>query len=197
MTFLIGLTGSIGMGKTTTAKIFEKFGCNCWNADKAVELLYRKGGEAVSPISRMFPEAIKNGSVSKDVLREVVLKDYEKLYSLEKIIHPLVEKDRLSFIKRQTGKVSVLDIPLLFETGAEKSVDAVVCVFIDSEEQKSRVLSRKVMTEEQFMQILRKQLPIKTKMEKSDYVIKTESLDSVRAQVLEILKEICKKQKYA
>ena len=197
MTFLIGLTGSIGMGKTTTAKIFEKFGCNCWNADNAVERLYRKGGEAVSPISRMFPEAIKNGSVSKDVLREVVLKDYEKLYSLEKIIHPLVEKDRLSFIKRQTGKVSVLDIPLLFETGAEKSVDAVVCVFIDSEEQKSRVLSRKVMTEEQFMQILRKQLPIKTKMEKSDYVIKTESLDSVRAQVLEILKEICKKQKYA
>ena len=197
MTFLIGLTGSIGMGKTTTSKIFEKFGCNCWNADKAVERLYRKGGEAVSPISRMFPGEIKNGSVSKDVLREVVLKDHEKLYSLEKIIHPLVEKDRLSFIKRQTGKVSVLDIPLLFETGAEKSVDAVVCVFIDSEEQKSRVLSRKAMTEEQFMQILRKQLPIKTKMEKSDYIIKTESLDSVRAQVLEILKEICKKQKYA
>ena len=190
MTFSLGLTGSIGMGKSTTAKIFAELGCAVWDADAAVHRLYAVGGAAVSPMAAAFPEAIKDGMVDRSALKEIISRDPSALSVIEKIVHPLVADDRAEFHRTAGSDVLIFDIPLLFETGGDAAMDAVACVWVDAETQKQRVLDRGTMTVEQFTQILQKQMPIEEKRARADYVIETDTLEHARAQVGEILKDI-------
>lgn len=190
MSFRLGLTGSIGMGKSTTAKFFENAGCALWDADAAVHRLYAKDGKAVQPIRKAFPNVVLNGFVSRDLLKkelELTSNGFEKL---EAIVHPLVAQDRETFINQSSADILVFDIPLLFETGGDKFMDAVVCVTVDSTIQKQRVLARSTMTEKQLQSILKRQMPISEKLVKSDYVIETETLEHAEQQVGAVLKDI-------
>ena len=190
MTFKLGLTGSIGMGKSTTAKFFEEYGCALWDADKAVHRLYAKGGAAVGEIGEAFPEAIEDGAVSRDVLRDLIAQDSTVLPRLEKIVHPLVTADRVEFLTHTTSDITVLDIPLLFETGGEKEMDAVACVSTSDQEQERRVLARGKMSATQFHQIRHKQMPNVEKCARADFVIVTDTLEHARAQVQTITDQI-------
>lgn len=190
MTFSLGLTGSIGMGKSTTAKIFADLGCAVWDADAAVHRLYAVGGAAVVPVAEAFPDAIQNGAVDRGALKDIITRDPAALSDIEKIVHPLVALDRAEFRKNARSDILVFDIPLLFETGGEAAMDAVACVWVDGETQKKRVLDRGTMTVEQFTQILHKQMPIEEKRARADYVIETDTPEHARAQVEEILKDI-------
>lgn len=190
MTFKLGLTGSIGMGKSTTAGFFADHGCAVWDADAAVHRLYAEGGPAVEPVAAVFPQAVQNGAVSRDALKQALIADPSKFKALEHIVHPLVAQDRAEFIKTATTDIVVLDIPLLFETGANRAMDAVACVSIDAETQKQRVMARQTMDEKTFQQILDRQWPNADKAAKSDYVIHTDSLDHAKQQVAEIVKTI-------
>ena len=193
MTFKLGLTGSIGMGKSTTAKIFAELGCAVWDADAAVHRLYAPGGAAVAPIQAQFPEAIVDGAVDRSALKDIIARDPSALPRIEKIVHPLVAEDRAEFRRTAASDILVFDIPLLFETGGEAAMDAVACVTVDAETQKQRVLDRGTMTVEQFEQILQKQMPIEKKRARADYVIETDTLEHARAQVEQILAEIRRK----
>ncbi len=190
MTFSLGLTGSIGMGKSTTAKIFAELGCAVWDADAAVHRLYGVGGAAVAPMAAAFPQAINNGMVDRGALKEIISRDPSALSVIEKIVHPLVADDRAAFRRSADSDILVFDIPLLFETGGEAAMDAVACVWVDVETQKQRVLDRGTMTVEQFTQILQKQMPIEEKRARADYEIETDTMDHARAQVEEILTDI-------
>ncbi|MGB1153151.1 MAG: dephospho-CoA kinase [Paracoccaceae bacterium] len=190
MSFRLGLTGSIGMGKSTTAGFFEKSGCAVWDADAAVHRLYAKGGEAVDPIRSLFPKAVVKDEVSRSALKEELAKTPSGFEQLEKVVHPLVAKDRAAFTQRAAADILVFDIPLLFETGGHRSMDAVVCVSISAAEQKKRVLERKTMTAEQFEQILARQMPITEKLEKADYVVTTDTLEHAKEQVDKIVQDI-------
>lgn len=190
MTFKLGLTGSIGMGKSTTAQMFVDLGCAVWDADAAVHRLYAEGGAAVAPMAEICPDAIVNGSVSRDHLRDAIQADPSLLKKIEAIVHPLVAQDRAGFIKEATSDILVFDIPILFETGGNAAMDAVVCVSIPAELQRERVLARGTMTETQFSQILAKQMPNEDKVARSDYVVVTDTLDHARAQVEKIVSTI-------
>lgn len=190
MSFRLGLTGSIGMGKSTTAGFFKKAGCAVWDADAAVHRLYAKGGEAVDQIRSLFPKAVVKDEVSRSALKEELAKTPSGFEQLEKVVHPLVAKDRAAFIQRAAEDILVFDIPLLFETGGHRSMDAVVCVSISAAEQKKRVLDRKTMTTEQFEQILARQMPITEKLEKADYVVTTDTLEYAKEQVDKIVQDI-------
>lgn len=190
MSFRLGLTGSIGMGKSTTAGFFEKAGCAVWDADAAVHRLYAKGGEAVDPVRSLFPKAVVKDEVSRSTLKEELAKTPSGFEQLEKVVHPLVAKDRAAFTQRSAADILVFDIPLLFETGGHRSMDAVVCVSISAAEQKKRVLDRKTMTAEQFEQILARQMPITEKLEKADYVVTTDTLEHAKEQVDKIVQDI-------
>ena len=195
--FKLGLTGSIGMGKSTTAKMFAEAGCAVWDADAAVHRLYAKGGAAVGPLAALFPEVIEDGAVSRRQMREIIAQDPEALKKIEGIVHPLVAADRQSFLKTAEAEIAVLDIPLLFETGAEAQMDAVACVSIQEEMQEKRVLERGTMTVEQFAQIRAKQMPNAEKCARSDFVIVTDTVEHARAQVHDVIKRIRERTDHA
>ncbi|QFT94973.1 Dephospho-CoA kinase [Roseovarius sp. THAF9] len=197
MTFKLGLTGSIGMGKSTTAKLFAENGCAVWDADAAVHRLYAKGGAAVAPIGKVFPSAIVHDAVSRDRLKSLIDKDPNALKKIESIVHPLVGEDRAAFLSDTGTDVTVLDIPLLFETGADAQMDATVCVTVSPETQRARVMERGTMIEEQFQAILAKQLPDAEKRARADYVVVTDTLEHARAQVQDILNDIQNRQTHA
>ena len=197
MNFKLGLTGSIGMGKSTTAQMFAELGIPVWDADAAVHKLYSTGGAAVSAIQEMYPEAVENGEVSRPALKSLILSNENVLGELESIVHPLVETDRQNFIETSDSDIVLLDIPLLFETNGDKHLDAIACVNIDAETQRERVLQRGTMTEEQFEQILNKQLPNDVKCSQSDFVIQTDNLDHAKEQVAHIIELIRKDYIYA
>lgn len=190
MTFKLGLTGSIGMGKSTTARMFRDAGCAVWDADAAVHRLYAQGGAAVSPLTSVFPQAIENGAVSRAALKKIIADDDNALKIIEKIVHPLVAEDRLRFIEHAKSSITVLDIPLLFETGAERKLDAVACVTVSEREQERRVLDRGTMSREEFDRIRSNQLPNSEKVARADFVIETDTLEHARAQVLKIIEQI-------
>jgi dephospho-CoA kinase len=190
VTFRLGLTGSIGMGKSTTAQMFVEEGCALWDADAAVHRLYARGGDAVGPMSDLFPDAIEDGAVSRNRLRRIVAQDPAALEKIETVVHPLVARDRAAFLRAAKADIVVLDIPLLFETGGDREMDAVVCVSVAPEEQQKRVLERGTMTAEQFAQILAKQMPNAEKCARSDFVIETDTVEHARAQVQTVVREI-------
>lgn len=183
----VGLTGSIGMGKSTVTQMFADEGAAVWNADDAVHRLYAKGGAGVAVIAGRFPGAIIDGAVDRDILSRLVLDDAGALADLEAIIHPLVSADRARFLDnaaREGADIAVLDIPLLFEKGYEKFFDAVVVVSASAQTQKSRVMARPGMTEKKFRSILMKQTPDAEKKRRADYVIDTGvSLEATREEV--------------
>jgi dephospho-CoA kinase len=197
MSFIVGLTGSIGMGKSTTAKIFAAEGCAVWDADAAVHRLYAKGGHAVAPISDAFPEAVIDGAVSRDALKAIISRDPLALRRIEQIVHPLVAQDRARFMADADADCIVLDIPLLFETGGEARVDATVCVSVDAETQRKRVMERGTMTADQFAAILAKQMPDADKRARADYVIITDTLEHAVRQVRDVLADIRKRMTHA
>ena len=190
MSFRLGLTGGIGMGKSTTAMVFSENDCDVWDADLAVRRLYEKGGAAVGPISKIFPSSIVNDAVCRENLHEILTHNQNAFSQLEAVVHPLVAKDRAEFIETAKANILVFDIPLLFETNGDKHMDAIACVYIDEETQKKRTLNRGTMTEEQFSQILSKQMPISEKRALADYVIVTDTVEHVRDQVKHILQQI-------
>ena len=195
--FLLGLTGSIGMGKSTTAKMFADAGCAVWDADAAVHRMYAKGGAAVDQIKAVFPDAIVDGAVSRPALKKIIADTPDALREIEKIVHPLVAQDRAGFIKSATADIIVLDIPLLFETGGEKNMDAVACVSIPAETQQKRVMDRGTMTLDQFNVIKAKQLPNEEKCARSDYVIQTDTVEHAQRQVQCMIADIRGKMRHA
>lgn len=191
---VIGLTGSIGMGKTTTAQMFADEGIPVWDADEAVHRLYAPGGDAVAPLRVAFPEAVDGDMVDRKVLSRIVKKDPVALTRLEAIVHPLVAHDRTAFLERArfSGKpAAVLDIPLLFETEADRQVDAVVVVSAPEHVQRERVLARPGMDEAKLEALLARQLGDEHKRARADFVIDTsQGLDHARGQVRDILERI-------
>ncbi len=190
MTVKVGLTGSIGMGKSTTAAMFVEEGCQLWDADAAVHRLYAKGGAAVEPMRAVFPGAVIDDAVSRDALKAVISSDPAALQEIEKIVHPLVALDRSTFTATATADILVFDIPLLFETGGNAAMDVTVVVSAPPEIQKARVLERGTMTEAQFEQILAKQMPDDEKRRQADHVIMTDTIEHAKAQVQSILRQI-------
>ena len=189
--YLIGLTGSIGMGKTQTAALFEEEGVPRYDADAAVHGLYEVGGAAVGPIGELFPEAVRDGAVDRAALGRIVLKDGAKLAALEKMVHPLAGATQVDFLNAQmaAGATHVLlDIPLLFETGGHEFVDCVVVVSAPADIQRARVLERPGMTEEKFTDILAKQMPDSDKRAAADFIVDSSvSVADAHQQVKEIL----------
>ena len=190
MSFLLGLTGSIGMGKSTTAKLFAAEGCDVWDADAAVHRLYDVGGAAVEPMRAAFPNAVVDGTVSRDALKQIIGQDSTALKKIEQIVHPLVAQDREEFKANATSDILVFDIPLLFETGGNARMDAVACVSVSAEIQEIRVMERGTMTLEQFQNIRAKQMPDAEKRALADFVIITDTVDHARSQVQDIVEKI-------
>ena len=184
---LLGLTGSIGMGKSTTTAMFADLGAVVWNADDAVHRLYAPGGAAVGPVGEAFPGVVVDGAVDRTRLAEALGKDDTAFRRLEAIVHPLVAQGRaadLEAARRAGVKLAVLDIPLLFETDGDKAVDAVVVVTADPAIQAERVLARPGMTRERFGAILARQIPDAEKRMRADFVIDTSrGLEAARAEV--------------
>ncbi|SES07980.1 dephospho-CoA kinase [Tranquillimonas rosea] len=191
--FVIGLTGSIGMGKSTTALLFADEGLPVWDADAAVHRLYGPGGDAVGPIGELRPEAVHEGGVDRTALSDWIAQDPSALRRIERIVHPLVAADRAAFIDGADADIVVLDIPLLFETGSDAEMDHVVVVSAPPEVQRRRVLERPGMTEARLDAILAKQLPDAQKRQRADDVVETRTLDAARSQVREILSKIRKR----
>jgi dephospho-CoA kinase len=189
---ILGLTGSIGMGKSTTAKMFADLGVPVNDADAVVHSLYQ--GEAVAPIEAKFPGATRDGMVDRAELSRQLSENPALFPALEAIVHPLVrgkEKDFLKSHRTARAPLVVLDIPLLFETKAEARVDAVAVVTCDPEIQRERVMKRPGMTEEKFALILSRQVPDQEKRAKADYIIDTSGeFDSTRAQVAAIVQTL-------
>ena len=197
MTFRLGLTGSIGMGKSTTGRMFTELGHPLWDADAAVHRLYAAGGAGVGPVSAAFPGALRDGAIDRAPLKAALAADPGALKRLEAIVHPLVGADRVAFIAnaRQNGaRIVVLDIPLLFETGAETHMDGVAVVSTDAETQRKRVMARPGMTAQTFAMILSRQMPDTEKRARADWVIPTDTLDGARAAVTAICAEILGRQ---
>lgn len=188
---ILGLTGSIGMGKTTTAQLFAEEGVPVYDADAAVHALYEPGGAAVEPVGAAFPGVVKDGAIDRNALGQAVLGNAEALKRLESIVHPLVREAQAQFLRRNLERKAdlvVLDIPLLFETGAHSFMDAVVVVSAPAEVQRARVLARPGMTEEKFSAILAKQRPDAEKRAKADFIVNSGlGIEEARAQVRAIL----------
>ncbi|MGE5561747.1 MAG: dephospho-CoA kinase [Bacillota bacterium] len=185
----IALTGSIGMGKSTVAKMFETAGVPVFDADAVVRQLQGPGGALVERIGELFPGTVRCGTLDRDCLAQIVLEDPAKLAALEGIVHPAVREWRQSFIDRHEGAPALMfEIPLLFETGSEKEFDKVIVVSAPAEVQRARVLERQGMSPAKLQSILRRQTPDEEKRRRADFVIDTGTdLSTTEAQVRDIL----------
>ncbi|QPZ93005.1 dephospho-CoA kinase [Thioclava electrotropha] len=189
--FLLGLTGSIGMGKSTTAAMFAEAGIPVWDADRTVHDLYAKGGAAVAPIAAAFPSAVKDGAVDRAELKKLLASDEKTLTRLESIVHPLTTASRSDFIAAHPeADLILLDIPLLFETGADAACDATLVVTAPAEVQRARVLERPDMTEAQLDFILSRQMPDAEKRRRATFVIETLDLEQTRQDVRNLIAKI-------
>jgi dephospho-CoA kinase len=181
--FLLGLTGSIGMGKSTTSAMFAAEGIPVWDADAVVHKLYAKGGAAVAAIGAVHPEAIVDGSVSRPALKAVIAANPAALAGIEAIIHPLVAADRAAVIAASDADLIVLDIPLLFENGTEHTVDATLLVTAPAALQRQRVVARPGMTEAHLAMILARQMPDADKRKRATHIVETLDIASTQAYV--------------
>jgi len=188
---IIGLTGSIGMGKSETAKMFARHGVLVCDSDATVHMLYDRGGTAVAPVGAAFPGVVVDGRIDRELLSRAVVGKLERMRALEAIVHPLVGAAQRAFVERAKADgapMVVLDIPLLFETGGEGRVDVVVVVSAPEEVQRRRVLERPGMTPEKLEAILVKQLPDAEKRKRADFVVDTsKGLAHAEAQVVAII----------
>jgi dephospho-CoA kinase len=191
---IVGLTGSIGMGKSTTSGLFAEAGAAVYDADAAVHELYGPGGAAVEPVGAAFPGVIVDGGVDRARLSKHVMGNPEALKALEQIVHPLVGGHRQTFFeqaRRDQREIVILDVPLLFETGGDRALDAVVVVSAPSDMQRARVLARPDMTPEKLDAILARQTPDSEKRQRADFVIDTSTgLDAARNQVQDIMQKL-------
>jgi dephospho-CoA kinase len=189
---ILGLTGSIGMGKSTTAKLFAEAGVPVYDADATVHELYE--GEAAAAIEAAFPGTTADGKVDRQKLSARVVRDPAAMKQLEQIVHPMLGASRQKFfegVEQSGAAVAVVDVPLLYETGGEKRVDAVVVVTTSPENQRARILARGTMTSEALDSILARQLPDAEKRKRADFVVDTShGLDPVRAQIRDILQQV-------
>ncbi len=176
MTKIIGITGGIAMGKSTVAKQFAQFGANVSNADDIVHALLAKGGEAVEEVKQYFPSTIIDGAVDRRKLGEIVFADVDKRKKLESILHPMVAFQELSFIEEETNKgakMAILDIPLLFETGADTRCDVTVTVSAPLWIQRRRAMKRPHMTKEKLEHIIAMQMSDAEKRKRADFIVQT------------------------
>ncbi len=184
---VLGLTGSIGMGKTATAAMFSDLGVPVYDADRAVHALYEKGGAAVEPISKRFSGTVIDGVIDRNLLRAKVVDQPEEMAALEAIVHPLVGQAQLAFRQSSSengANLCVLDIPLLFETGGNLACDYTLVVSVPADVQKARVLARDGMNEDDFLAILDRQMPDADKRAAADFVVSTAfGFDFTRAHV--------------
>jgi len=191
---IVGLTGSIGMGKSTTAKLFAEAGVPVYDADATVHQLYE--GEAAPAIEAAFPGTTAGGKVDRQKLSARVVHDPAAMKQLEQIVHPMLGASRQKFFadaERAGAPVTVVDVPLLYETAGEKRVDAVVVVTTTPENQRARIMARGTMTSEALDSILARQLPDAEKRKRADFVVDTsDGLDPVRAQIRDILQQVVK-----
>ena len=190
MTFVLGLTGSIGMGKSTTARMFADQGVPVWSADDVVHWMYSPEGSASAEIEKRYPDVMTVGAVDRAKLRARIADDPSVLDHVQQIVHPLVAAHRAEFIKGAIAPVVVLDIPLLFETGADAACDGIAVVSVPADIQRERVLDRGEMNEEDFELILARQMPDAEKRNKATWIIETLTLDAARQSVADILAEI-------
>ncbi|GAB4381935.1 dephospho-CoA kinase [Albidovulum sp.] len=191
--FVLGLTGSIGMGKSTTAQMFREEGVPVWDADAAVHRLYGRGGAAVAPVAALCPEAVRDGQVERRALRDWIARDPAALARLEAVVHPLVARDRDAFLReaaRAGVPLVVLDIPLLFETGLDRLADATVVVTVPAAVQRQRVLQRPGMTAAELDAILARQMPDSEKRARATHVIETLAPEPAREAVRRLIREI-------
>jgi dephospho-CoA kinase len=191
---VLGLTGSICMGKSATAAMFAAEGVPVYDADAEIHRMYAPGGAAVKAVGEAFPDAIQSGGVDRAALSRSVVANPAQLKKLEAIIHPMVASSRARFLeaaRRRGEPLAVVDIPLLFEVGAENTVDAVVVVSAPETVQRARVLARPGMTVEKFESLLARQTPDAEKRARADYILDTaESLDATRDQVRQLIAEL-------
>lgn len=189
---LLGLTGSIGMGKSTTAKLFADAGVPVYDADATVHLIYQ--GEAAPAIEAAFPGTTVDGKVDRQKLSARVVHNPDAMKQLEGIVHPMLRSHQLAFLdaaEKSGAPVAVLDVPLLFETGGDARVDAVVVVTTSPEEQRARILARGTMTPEALDAILARQMPDAEKRKRADFVVDTSfGVEPVRQRIQEILAEV-------
>ncbi len=191
---IAGLTGSIGMGKSTVGAMFRDLGAAVLDSDSIVHKLYERGGRAVEPVSTVFPDTIVHGAVDRALLSRYVIGQPDAIKQLEAIVHPLVKDEQKKFIEtaKDEGKLMVLlDIPLLFEIGSQDRFDYIIVVSAPASIQRKRVLSRSGMTDDKFEQLLSRQMPDAEKREKADTVIDTSGdLEATRKQVLKIYEHL-------
>lgn len=190
--FRLGLTGSIGMGKSTTAAMFVDEGIPVWDADAAVHRLYAPGGAAVAPLAALCPAALREGGIDRGALKDWIATDTGALARIEAVVHPLVAADRAAFLNGATSDIVVLDIPLLFEKGSEAEMDATLLVTAPPDMQRARVMARPGMTEAQFATILARQMPDADKRARATHIIETLSPESARAAVRALIAHIRK-----
>lgn len=192
MTVTLGLTGSIGMGKSTTAQMFRDLGIPVWDADATVHDLYAQGGAAVDLIGQLVPEAITSGAVDRAKLRKNIAANPSVLKNIEALVHPLVAQNRSNFREHHLdAALIVLDIPLLFETGGDAACDATLVVTTNPDTQRARVLARGT-SEETFNDLLSRQMPDSEKRARATYVIRTDTLDGTRADVAHLVSQLTK-----
>lgn len=190
MTFRLGLTGSIGMGKSTTAGLFRAAGLPVWDADAAVHRLYASGGAAVCPLADLCPQAVTEGNVSRETLKTAIAQDPALLARIEAVVHPLVAADRAAFLADTTADIAVLDIPLLFEKSSQHEFDATLLVTAPPALQRQRVLARSGMTEAHFATILSRQMPDAQKRALATHIVETLDLASTTAYVTALIAHI-------
>ncbi len=191
---LVGVTGSIGMGKSTVAQMFKEHGYGVYNADDTVHYIYENDEEIIEKVEKKFPGSTENGVVNRLMLRDILNKDPDKFRDLEQIVHPATRKYQIIYIKKliEEGKMGcVLDIPLLFETGGEKYVDVSLVVTASEATQQSRVVLERKVPLEIFNAIKDQQMPDKDKLKKADYIISTDNnIEDTKSEVKEVAAKI-------
>ena len=191
---LIGVTGSIGMGKSTVAKMFTEYGFGLYNADDTVHYIYENDEEVINKIEESFPGTKSEGKVNRIALRDILNEEPEKFRDLEKIVHPATRRYQIVYIEKLISEDSpgcILDIPLLFETGGEKYIDVSVVVTASEDKQKERVVAERKVPLEIFNSIKNQQMPDQEKLKKADYIISTDqTLDETRLEVKDVVSKI-------